>query len=432
MESPHCRCFLIATHHNERHAPQLPLQLQRHPRHSRQLKNPQFPASDLRLDRLLFKFVLECLPATFDLSCGCRTGSDQYAWIKRHGEATPLAQCKLSVSPKPYPGLALATAAGSCGGSLTAPLSSPLDENTNFVVAAGEQSKGKAPDRAAPQSSGRTSSTLAKNQTNKQPPRRRSRNDTRDNEQNSDDEDREEDHEAEEEGSRKKLKTLRFRCPKYAADPAGCDPKCEDWHSYDIASVTRHAKGDAKDTADKLAKISSLKSTKFPSSSERWAAYYAIFGEDENDLPTSQPYFDKSGTSDISQMILQACNTLLASRSTGDERFADFIAKVEHLKEEQGRRDRAIEREKQESLDESRKNIQHRADDAIQDSNEQFREALNAAINEFSNSQPVSNRFDATKRGPANAMLSKTTQEHDLRGTGGAATTPIPKEHDLR
>ncbi|KAJ9609537.1 hypothetical protein H2200_005864 [Cladophialophora chaetospira] len=359
------------------------------------------------------------------LSCDSRTRVDRHARTRRYDTTLAVAQCKISASPKSYGGLAIAGAADSCSNTVLLSQSSPLHKNTCFVVAAGEQSKGKAPDEPLPHSKARASSTQGKQQANKTKPSHPLGSDNSDNEQNSDGEDQEQDDGAQEEGPRKKRKTsLPFRCPKHAADPDGCDPKCGKWSSDDIASVTRHAKKDAKDTPDKLARIKSLKSTKF-SPSERWTAYYDIFGEGKDDLPAPQPYFGISGTSD--NVLLQIFNTHPELRSAGCERILAFISEYERLKDERIQRDRATELKKQRLI----QTIYEQIDGELKVSDARFERELSAAIQGVSKIQLGSSQLHATRSDVLNSMQSQTTQEDELRYTGGATAGRTPNIRHL-
>ncbi|KIX02450.1 uncharacterized protein Z518_08391 [Rhinocladiella mackenziei CBS 650.93] len=129
-----------------------------------------------------------------------------------------------------------------------------------------------------------------------------------------------------------------LRCPKYAANPEHCDSKCQKWSSDKIATVTRHAKRDAKDDPEKLQRIEELSHSKL-SPEERWQKYYEIFGG-SNVGQMGQPFRVLADAEDKLEKVLN----MLEDRLSREPSFYGHITRCMRVLKERKKRYETIMR----------------------------------------------------------------------------------------
>lgn len=123
----------------------------------------------------------------------------------------------------------------------------------------------------------------------------------------------------------KRRRTLQYRCPKHAANPNACDPRCEDWHNADISAVTRHVLKDAQKDSSEYIEIKKLSHQKL-SPDERWKRYFRIFSRgvvDQEEM--NQPYWIKWANTDPTDRIGQLLKLAMA-RMTFDEKSSESLS----------------------------------------------------------------------------------------------------------
>lgn len=296
-----------------------------------------------------------------------------------------------------------------------------------IVTTPGDTSKGKAPDRSTPQPSANTSKPSRKRPAGKQEAGRTRGNDS-DGEQEDEQGEEESDDGAQADRDVKRRRTLAFRCPKYAADPEGCEnERCETWETYEIANVTRHAKGHARGDNQKLKEIENLSKSKL-TPIERWKKYCHIFMGGREGDQANQPFHVKMAPNDMMQAVFKFLNTHVNSKTVGDQRqYTAWIEKIERFNSEKDQEIRRIVRkQKQISIQ-----LQKSVDVAISRAEERFLEKLADLDGKLQRNELLEPDVQQQRQGMSmdNSSIQQS-EDNVLHTTGGAATGQLHDEED--